>query len=264
MTGVLDGTKVLVTRPKHQAKTLCELIENFGGTVIRLPVIEIRPNKNKKTTKMVLDNISQYDIGIFISRNSVEWTIKLLAENVSYLDKLSLISIGAKTTETLKKFSFARIVTNSGTNSESLLDLDVLDAEKICNKKIIIFRGEGGREHLATTLKKRGAKVDYAEIYRRECPEYDKGMMDKLWASNSPDVIIVTSNNALENLFSLLNKKQLDLALTKQLVVIGERMLDFSIEFGFRKTPILTEESSDKSILNAIVKWAVSKNGSKR
>jgi len=259
MTEVLDGIKVLVTRPEQQAESLCEAIENLGGVVIRFPVVEIKQSRNQQAAKMVLDNISQYDIGIFISRNAVDWTMKLLANKTSILDKLTLIAIGAATAETLKQASSAQVITNSGANSEALLELDTLGTEKVRGKKIIIFRGEGGREFLATELRKRGAEVDYAEVYRRSCPQYDSSTIDELWSSNSPDVVIVTSNNGLENLFSLLNEEQRSLLLSKQLVVMAERILGFSVNFGFTSPPILAEESGDEGILKAIVEWAASR-----
>ncbi len=269
MTEVLDGIKVLVTRPEQQAKALCEAIDNLGGTAIRFPVIEISQSRNQQAAITVLDNIHQYDIGIFISRNAVDWTMKLLADKTSTpkksnLDKLTLIAIGVTTAERLAKkmstwVSSTQVITNSGANSEALLELEVLSEKDIRGKKIIIFRGEGGREHLATILRERGAIVDYAEVYRRDCPEYGRDMIDKLWSSSSPDVVIVTSNNGLENLFSLLNEEQRNILLGKQLVVLGERMLDFSNSFGFTRSPILAEESSDEGILSSIVKWATSK-----
>ena len=259
MTKVLDGVKVLVTRPEQQAEALCEAIENLGGKAIRFPVIEITQSENQLAARTILDNIPQYDIGIFISRNAVDWTMKLLAEKKSTLDMLTLIAVGAGTAEALRQASSAQVITNSGANSEALLELDALGADVIRGKKIIIFRGQGGREYLATTLRERGAKVDYAEVYRRDCPEYDRDVIDELWSSSNPDVVIITSNNGLENLFSLLDKKQRNLLLSKQLVVIGERMLDFSIDSGFTRSPILAEENSDEGILKAIVKWAASK-----
>jgi len=259
MTKVLNGVKVLVTRPEQQAEALCEAIENLGGKAIRFPVIEIRQTENQQVVETVLDNITQYDIGIFISRNAVDRTMKMLAYKTSTLDKLTLITMGAATAESLEQVSSEKVITNGGTNSETLLDLDALSTDEIRDKKIVIFRGEGGREYLATTLRERGAEVDYAEVYSRECPEYDGDLIDKLWTSNSPDIVIVTSNRGLENLFSLLDNKQRTFLLSKQLVVMGERMLDFSSGFGFIRPPIIAEESSDGGILNAIVKWAVSK-----
>jgi uroporphyrinogen-III synthase len=269
MTKGLDGVKVLVTRPEQQAEALCEAIENLGGKAIRFPVIEIRQSENQLAAKTILENITQYDIGIFISRNAVDWTMKLLNEKTSTqkksnFDKMTLIAIGAATAERLAKMmstwvSSTQVITNSSANSETLLELDALGADVIRGKKIIIFRGEGGRELLATTLRERGAKVDYAEVYRRDCPEYSRDEIDELCISNNPDVIIITSNNGLENLFSLLDKEQRYLLLSKQLVVMGERMLDFSIDLGFTRPPILAEENSDEGILKAIVKLAASK-----
>ncbi len=259
MTKVLDGVKVLVTRPEVQAEALCQAIENLGGMAIRFPVIEIKQSENELAAKTILENIPQYDIGIFVSRNAVDWTIKLLDQKMSTLDKLTLIAIGAATAETLTHVSSTQVITNSGANSEALLELDALGADVIRGKKILIFRGEGGREFLAATLRERGAKVDYAEVYRRDCPKYDRDVIDELWSSNIPDVVIVTSNNGLENLFSLLNEEQRNILLGKQLVVMGERMLDFSIDLGFTRPPILAEENGDEGILKAIVKWAASK-----
>ena len=266
MTKVLDGVKVLVTRPEQQAEALCQGIENLGGKAIRFPVIEITQSENQLTVKTILENISQYDIGIFISRNAVDWTMKLLDEKTSTpkkstpekssLDKLTLIAVGAATAETLTQVSSTQVITNSGANSEALLELDALGADVIRGKKIIIFRGQGGREFLATTLRERGAKVDYAEVYRRDCPEYSRDVVDELWSSNISDVVVVTSNNGLENLFSLLNEDQRNILLGKQLIVIGERMLDYSFAFGFTMAPILAEENGDEGILKAIVKWA--------
>ncbi len=258
MGKVLKNLKVLVTRPKQQANNLCELIENLGGTAIRFPVIEINKSENQQVARLIMDDLEQYNIGIFISRNAVEWTLKLLGHKTSALESMSLISIGPATTAALKRALSGTVITNFGTNSESLLENEALGAEAVSGKKIIIFLGQGGREHLATTLGQRGAKVDFAEVYRRDCPQYDSDFINKIWTLNVPDVVVVTSNNGLENLFSLLNNEQSNLLLSKQLVVMGRRMLDFSVGFGFAETPIFTEESSDEGILKLIVKWAES------
>ena len=256
MDKTLEGLKILVTRPEHQAELLCKLIEDHGGTAIRFPVIEINKSDNQQAAEKLLNNISQYDIGIFISRNAVDWTMKLLGDKHSALKGLCLFAIGATTAEVLEKSLSRHVITNNGINSESLLEIDELSTDKISGKVIIIFRGEGGRELLATTLRERGAKVDYAEVYRRDCPEHDKDVTSQLWVRDTPDAVIVTSNNGLQNLFALLNDEQRSILLSKQLIVMGERMLDFSIGFGFANPPILAEENSDEGILKAIVKWA--------
>lgn len=256
MYKVLENIKVLVTRPEQQAENLCKLIEDLGGTAIRFPVIEISKIKDPQVVNELLNNIQTYDIGIFISKNAVEWTLRLLGDKTSALENLKLISIGSATTAALKRVLSSNVVTNSGTNSESLLQGDALSTDAVSGKKIIIFRGQGGRELLATTLRQRSANVDFAEVYRRDCPQYDSDFINKIWTLNNPDLVVVTSNNGLGNLFSLVSNEQKKLLVSKQLVVMGRRMLDFSVAFGFAKTPIFTEESDDEGILKLIVKWA--------
>ncbi len=264
MDKVLENIRILVTRPKQQADNLCKLIEDLGGTAIRFPVIKISEVEDKQVVGEFLNNIQAYDIGIFISKNAVEWTLRLLGDNASALKNLKLISIGSATTTALKHVLSVNVVTNSGSNSESLLAGDALGTDAVRGKKIIIFRGQGGRELLATTLRQRGANVDFAEVYRRDCPQYDGDFINKIWISNDPDLIVVTSNNGLENLFSLLNDKQKKFLLGKQLIVMGKRMLDFAVTFGFTRTPIFTEESDDADILKLIGKWAESKRAGEK
>lgn len=267
----LNGIRVLVTRPEGQADNLCQLIESHGGTAIRMPVIEIKASENLPAAEKILSQLEDYDIGIFISKNAVDWTLKLLGDKQSALESLQLIAIGSATAQALvdadKKYSssqnsFSRdVITNKGLNSEALLEIGALAARQVNGKKIAIFRGQDGRELLSTVLKTRGAHVDYAEVYRRDCPQYDTDFIHNIWSANPPDVIVVTSNNGLQNLFSLLNPQQCELLRSKQLIVMGQRMLEFSAEFNFITPPILAEENSDEGILNTVVKWADSRLG---
>jgi len=72
----LEGKKILVTRPVEQADNLCDLIEACNGQVIRFPTIEILPPDNSESVHQKLNKLSNYDIGIFISRNAVLKTLQ--------------------------------------------------------------------------------------------------------------------------------------------------------------------------------------------
>lgn len=262
MNKTLTGIKVLVTRPAHQAAALCKLIADYGGVAICFPTIEITASNDPETAIAVLANIEHYDIGIFISTNAVDWTMKLLGDKKPLLQRLLLISIGTATTESLVKAlstegnsMLQTIVTNTGNDSRSLIKLDVLSAAEIADRKIIIFRGRGGEELLASTLKERGAQVDYAEIYQRRCPKYDKDHINSIWAISTPDIVIVTSNNGLQNLVALLNEEQREILFSRQLLVIGSRMLDLAMTFGFSRKPIVADEASDQGILETAIRW---------
>ena len=60
-----------------------------------------------------------------------------------------------------------------GDDSEALLELPALrEAIARPDPRVLIMRGEGGRELLAERLRELGASVEYLELYRRELPHY--------------------------------------------------------------------------------------------
>jgi uroporphyrinogen-III synthase len=251
----LQDIKVLVTRPAPQADNLCDLIESNGGQAIRLPTIDIQPPDNKEKVIQLLDDLSMFQIGIFVSKNAVQRTLSLCEGMNNQLQKLTLIAMGAMTAEELLKSGVGQPVYAKGqADSESLLDLPELQGRLIKDKSIIIFRGQGGRELLATTLRTRGANVEYAEVYKRTCPHYERSIIDNIWHSERPDMIVITSCEALQNLFDMLNSAQREILLHKQLVTIGKRIVDLARILGFKEQIFIADETSDTGILNAIKK----------
>jgi uroporphyrinogen-III synthase len=67
---------------------------------------------------------------------------------------------------------------DDGDDSEALLALPALrDAVARPDARVLILRGEGGRELLAERLREQGASVEYLELYRRFLPAYDAGAL---------------------------------------------------------------------------------------
>jgi uroporphyrinogen-III synthase len=249
----LKGKKVLVTRPLKQADNLCDLIEASNGQAIRFPTIEILPPDNSESVHQKLGELSNFDMGIFISRNAVLKTIQHPAFNMIQLQGLTLFAIGAGTAEQLSEFGIVHVAYVEGkSSSEELLEKEELQTKCVANKNIIIFRGRGGREYLAETLKSRGAKVDYIEVYIRNCPNYDRSVLEQIWLDGGPDIIVVTSSEALQNLFHMLSSEQRELLIHKQLITIGTRIADLASKLGFIKKTLVAECASDKGILNVM------------
>ncbi|MCI0409846.1 MAG: uroporphyrinogen-III synthase, partial [Acidobacteria bacterium] len=97
----LQGIGVLVTRPAHQAESLCRLIEAEGGQPIRWPVIAIEAPEDPSRAAQVIDRLSEFQIAIFISANAVHYGIKLVRERGQSLDSLTVVAVGRSTAASL-------------------------------------------------------------------------------------------------------------------------------------------------------------------
>ena len=89
-------------------------------------------------------------------------------------------------------------------DSEALLELPEL--QDVAGKRIVIFRGEGGRELLGDELRRRGAEVVQVASYRRGKPDADAVVLLKHWENRTLDAITITSSEGLRNLFEMVGK----------------------------------------------------------
>jgi len=253
MTDALKGKKILVTRPAHQADQLCTMIEQEGGMAIRLPAIDIQPITNRGTLDVILSGLHNYDFALFVSRNAVWQALRLMEGQTGTLAGMQIVAVGEGTAAALKAAGLPHVVHGGAQgNSEAVLALPWLQEAAVKNKRVIIFRGAGGRELLADTLRTRGAQVDYAEVYQRTCPHYEKSLLDKIWFVDRPDRIVVTSGEALRNLFAILGPEHRVIMQDTGLVVIGARMSGLAQELGFRRPPVVAD-ATDAGLLQALI-----------
>lgn len=250
----LNGIRVLVTRPENQSGTLCEMIEENGGVALRLPTIELQPPDDPARAEQICSRLAEFQIAIFISSNAVDWAFDLFLDKNAIPDGLAIMAIGAGTARQIRQYGINDVSFLEGSaNSEALLELDELQADTIRGKRVIIFRGQGGRELLADGLRNRGARVEYAEVYRRIRPHYEEDIIHKIWVDTPPDVIVVTSGEGLENLFTMTAPGDHKLLLSTQLVLIGSRMSEQARQLGFDRVPAIARETSNRGLLETVI-----------
>jgi uroporphyrinogen-III synthase len=248
----LAGCRVLVTRPAQQAQRLCELIGHAGGRAYSLPVIEIAAPADPQALAGRLAELERYDFAVFISSNAVHGVCAAAAR--VWPDTLRVAAVGRGTAAALAEHGL-RVDLRPGRDfsSEGLLALDEL--QRLTGRRVIIFRGGGGRELLAETLRARGAEVVYAEAYRRVLPPAGRAALQRIAAAQPVDAIVVTSSEGLHNLHQLAAESQRDWLLGHQLIVIGERTARLAGELGFRPPARLAAEASDEGLLAALLGW---------
>jgi len=254
LTNALKNITVLVTRPEHQADKLCHLIENSGGKAIRFPSIEIVDVLEEEKLHTLIDQLNTFNIAIFISANAVKFGIKHVRSRGKWPKSLKIAAVGKSSVKALDSLGLiADIFPIEHFNSEALLSLE--EMQNVDGKKIIIFRGDGGRELLAETLLSRGAIVKYANCYQRSVPETDPAPLIKLWERDELDVIVTTSNEGLQNLYDMVGEQGRHWLLCATIVVVSERAVDLAKRLGFKSRPIVAAQASDEAILSSLVAW---------
>lgn len=244
--GPLAATTIVVTRPAHQAGPLCRLIEAQGGAAINFPSMEIETSNQPQP---FLQRLGQFDMAIFISANAVEYAAPHMPPALP--PQLILAAIGKQTASLLQQRHKQPILTpTAGADSDALLALPEL--QQVERRNILVVRGEGGRELLAETLIQRGAKVEYAEVYRRVLPDHDLGSLHN---HNRIDLITATSNASLQNLCDMASASQRRWLLQLPLVVIGQRCATLARQLGFQTPATVAAEASDAGLLQAMLSW---------
>ncbi|RYY77382.1 MAG: uroporphyrinogen-III synthase [Gammaproteobacteria bacterium] len=218
---------MVVTRPTAQALPWAERLNQLGAVTTVISLLEIVPvldNVQIQAIKNCILDLDLYDKAIFVSQNAVElgfewienyWpqlpigieffavgetTAKLLQNRGAPVTDLAQSQVGAMTSETL---------------------LQAPGLQSVAGKKIVIFRGVGGRPHIGEVLATRGALVTYCELYERLLPEASQSEFAKLLKDDDAQelkatqdltatqelVVVVHSGEALENLIKIMNEK---------------------------------------------------------
>ncbi len=251
-TAKLANIGVLITRPQHQSENLRRLVVQAGGSAEVVPTIKIAEHRDLNRLKEVATRLENFDIAIFISANAVAKGLGWLNRHrISWPAGIRVGAVGLSTASALGKFGvIVDLVPDEKYDSEGLLSLPAM--QDISGKRVIIFRGRGGREHLANTLRKRGADVEYAEVYERLRPNIR--LSEQLTRSQRTqiDVIVTTSNEGLENLVAITDADIRKWLFDTSLIVLSQRGAERARALGFNNTIAVAPQASDDAIMATI------------
>jgi uroporphyrinogen III methyltransferase / synthase len=237
----LTGKGIVVTRPAGQAARLAVLIEEAGGRPILFPAIEIEPLPGRP-----LPELKRFDLAIFVSPTAVECGLPSLGEIPS---NLRTAAIGRGTRRELEEHGVSGVLVPArGADSEGLLAAPEL--QNVAGRRILIVRGEGGRELLAEKLAARGAEVEYFECYRRAVPQTDPGPLISAWERGEVDAVTVSSAEGLDNLVVLVGAARLAAA---PLFVSHPRVAEHAREAGIGE--VIVAGPGDDEMVEALVAY---------
>ena len=252
MTQTDVSKRIIVTRPAGQADELIAGIKALDATldIIHQPLIDIVPVSDDQSSVLrqrMLD-IDHYQAVIAISKNAAEiglqWLDKYWPQPPVYVD---WYGVGPTTADELKRELHPVYMPEQRFDSEGLLQLDKL--QQVEGQKILIWRGIGGRETLATELRQRGAQVDYAELYERRQIGYSSQQWQQ--ALQHQPLLLLSSGQALD-----IVEQQVDnlAGQVSAILVPSERVAEKAKNKGYKQVLVATS-ARDQDVLAQLRNW---------
>lgn len=201
----LTGRHIVVTRPAGQATHLAAALVAQGAHPVLFPVLAIEALADVTPILDAAIRLDQYDWAMFVSPNAVDKALAVILAQRQWPAGVRVATVGHSSEEALARHGIGNVVAPTERfDSEALLVLP--EFADVKEKRVIIFRGDAGRDLFGDTLKERGATVDYLTCYRRTRPILDPAPLLKLWSEGSLDAMTVTSSEGLRNLYEMVGK----------------------------------------------------------
>ena len=198
----LRGIGVVLTRPRVQSEPVAAALAAAGARVIVFPTLDIVPTPLDAPSQSSLEALPGSALAIFVSANAVEHGLAAARQRGPWPAEVPVATVGLATAAQLRREGFETVIAPAGRfDSEALLAL--LPPGSLRGRRVVIFRGVGGREHLRQSLSAQGAEVRYVECYRRVRPAGDARPVREAVLAGRVQAVQAMSAESLDNLLAI-------------------------------------------------------------
>jgi len=166
---------LIVTRPRAQAAAWVRELQALGQVASALPLIDIAALDDPTPVRRAWQGLEGFALVMFVSANAVLQFFAGAPAGARWPAATLAGSTGPGTSNALRAAGVPE-----GMLVEPAADASAFDSEALWSRlsgrdwtgrRVLVVRGEEGRDWLAETLRVRGATVDFVAAYRRRPPE---------------------------------------------------------------------------------------------
>ena len=266
---------IVITRPTGQARQLIEVltkvIESSGVAkrslpeLVSLPLLTIVPKSDEQLADSIASTLQDADLAIFVSPNAVESVMRLLEQDWQDFSKriIPIGVMGGSSRLALKNHGIGQEdqptpihipSSNERWDSEGLWQkLQTLDWDWT-HKKVVIFKGDGGREWLADTLQNAGATVESISTYTRVPLDNDHPAWQVIREMDfAKSLWLLTSSEAVRYLGEVI-RDQFPYGLESASALCPHHNIaDAAEAIGFGE--VFTSEPGDEALIKTTLAW---------
>ena len=250
---------VVITRPRQQAEPLARAVAALGRESVLLPLLDISPlpDAGQAVLRRVLADLAAYALVVFVSPNAIDAAFAHIEAWPAGVD-IGVVGEGSRAALARHGVADGRVrihCPNDPAFSDSEHLLQALDLARLAGRRVLVVRGEGGRELLPDALRGAGVSVETVASYRRAVPGLTPELAERLAGLLArPNDWIITSSEALRGLVSLVERLEpieLQHQLRQQrLIVPHARIHDTARALGFGR--LVLTGSGDERLLAAL------------
>ncbi|MND55395.1 Uroporphyrinogen-III synthase [compost metagenome] len=200
----MTGWRLLLTRPAEECTALATALAEVEVFSHAMPLLDIEALPVGPQQLEQMRELERYRAVIVVSKPAARLGLELLDQCWPQAPQLAWFSVGAATAQILQARGLNVTFPAQGDDSEALLQLPQLQAAIATpHARVLIMRGEGGRELLAERLSEQGASVDYLQLYRRCLPRYPAAALSQAITEQRLNGLVVSSGQGFEHLQQL-------------------------------------------------------------
>lgn len=168
---------LVLTRPRPQCGAWLSRLTALGQPAVALPLIEILPARDPGAVRAAWRALPSVDLAVFVSPNAVQqffalaggagWPPHTLAACVGPGSAQALVEHGVPAALIVQPAADA-----AGLDSEHLWQ-QLQPRRDWAGARVLLLRGDGGREWLAERLAAAGARTEAVTVYHRSGPRFD-------------------------------------------------------------------------------------------
>ena len=237
---VLEGLRVLVTRPAHSRADKWEAaLSAAGATVVPYPTIEVLPPPSWEPLDQALRQVGRYDWIMFTSESAVLFTVSRIEGGHFPAGRARprVAAVGAETARALKNTGARVELLPSDQRQEGLMDaFRGLEA----GTRLLFPRALAGRDTLVEALRAQGCQVDVVAAYQT-APRHPLPPLPAF------DVATFASPSALRAFVAGLGTQALT---SKTVAVIGPTTAAEAVRHNL--SPLIAAEPNIDALISAI------------
>lgn len=249
----LAGLRVLVTRSRSQARSLCAALEAQGARLRAVPALAFGPPEDWGPLDEALAHLGDFQWAAFTSANGVRFTLRRLQERggtARDLAALSVAAVGQATTVALARRGLRPDLVPSHFTGEALRD--ALLQRLRPGERLLLPRGDLADQRLPHSLEEAGIPVCSVVVYRSRAParlaERARGAL-----AEGVDIAIFASPSAVANLLAALGGDGSSLR-GASIACIGPTTAQAARDAGLA-VDVEAREQSAPGLVQALIAW---------